>query len=105
MADESPPYAPEGTPPELGLAGWAKVLCSAVFVSGRDPDEAFANSGFFFMEPSDRPHVRAPRVDRDDRTVTLTWADSLSRAARFQGDQGCVIETEQGIAFTPVAVV
>ena len=27
-------YAPQGTPTELGIAGYAKVLCSAVFVSG-----------------------------------------------------------------------
>ncbi len=101
----SPPYAPEGTPVELGLAGWAKVLCSAVFVSGRDPDEAFVNSGFFFMEPSDRPLVSDRVIDRDSRAVTLTWADSISRTARFHGDQGCVIDTEAGIAFTPVSVV
>ena len=38
--------APEGiTPLALGLAGYAKVLCSAVFVSGREPAEAFKNSG------------------------------------------------------------
>ncbi len=27
-------YASAGTPLELGLAGYAKVLCSAIFVSG-----------------------------------------------------------------------
>jgi len=103
-APAQPPYAPEGTPPELGLAGWAKVLCSAVFVSGRDPDEAFVNSGFFFMEPSDRPRVTARTVDRDARSVTLTWADTLSRSASFHGDQGCVIDTEAGLRFEPVTV-
>ena len=28
-------FAPDGTPISLGLAGYAKVLCSAVFVSSR----------------------------------------------------------------------
>jgi len=43
-------FAPEGvTPISLGLAGYAKVLCSAVFVSQRDPAEAFKNSGFFLF--------------------------------------------------------
>lgn len=98
------PYAPEGTPPELGLAGWAKVLCSAVFVSGRDPDEAFVNSGFFFMEASDRPRVTGHEVDRQTRSVTLTWADTLSRSATYHGSQGCVIDTEDGIAFEPITV-
>ncbi len=99
------PYAPEGTPPRLGLAGWAKVLCSAVFVSGRDPDEAFVNSGFFFMEESDRPLVTRRDIDREARRVTLTWADTLSRSARYHDAQGCVIETDEGIQFTPVPVV
>lgn len=99
-----PAYAPPGTPPELGLAGWAKVLCSAVFVSGRDPDEAFVNSGFFFMEPSDRSAVTGRRVERETGVVTLEWADTLSRSARYHGSQGCVIETPDGIAFEPVTV-
>jgi len=103
-APAQPPYAPEGTPPELGLAGWAKVLCSAVFVSGRDPDEAFTNSGFFFMEPSDRPNVTGREVNRDTGSVTLTWADTLSRSASFHGDQGCVIDTGSGLGFEPVTV-
>jgi len=51
-------FAPEGvTPISLGLAGYAKVLCSAVFVSGRDPAEAFKNSGFFLFPDAERPGV------------------------------------------------
>jgi hypothetical protein len=42
-------YIPEGTPIDLGLAGYAKVICSAVFVSGRDVEEARYTSGFFMM--------------------------------------------------------
>ncbi|MGE5833441.1 MAG: hypothetical protein ACM4AI_03095, partial [Acidobacteriota bacterium] len=34
---------PQGTPTENGLAGFAKILCSAVFVSGRDADDAAKN--------------------------------------------------------------
>src|SRR5262245_49615267 len=40
---------PTGTQTENGLAGFAKILCSAVFVSGRDPAEAAKNSAYFFM--------------------------------------------------------
>ena len=38
-----------GTPLELGMAGYAKVLCSAVFVSQREIDEAAKVSGYFFV--------------------------------------------------------
>jgi hypothetical protein len=42
-------YRPVGAAQELELAGYAKVLCSAVFVSGRDPVEAVRNSGDVLM--------------------------------------------------------
>ena len=35
-APAAPIPSPLGTPTENGLAGFAKILCSAVFVSGRD---------------------------------------------------------------------
>src|SRR6266705_6408622 len=44
-------FAPDGTPIALGLAGYAKVLCSMVFVSGRDAAEVFENSGFVRKQP------------------------------------------------------
>ena len=52
FANWYPVTGPIGTHTELGLQGSAKVLCSAVFVSGRDPDEFAKNSGFWFM-PAD----------------------------------------------------
>ena len=54
-------FAPEGTPITLGLAGYAKVLCSAVFVSGREPAEAFENSGFFLFPDEHRAGRDATR--------------------------------------------
>jgi CubicO group peptidase (beta-lactamase class C family) len=103
---EESTYAPKGTPPELGLAGWAKVLCSAVFVSGRDANEAFRNSGYFLMGEADRPFVTVKTIDRAEKAVYLTYKDSLTRSARFYGDQGCIIDRQdaKGIAFTPVPV-
>ena len=97
-------YSPKGTRTELGLAGFAKILCSAVFVSGRDPNEAARNSAYFFM----------PRDEQDKVTWTINQASKLvrakfgetSREARFYGDQGCVIQQpgKAGVAFKPVAV-
>jgi CubicO group peptidase (beta-lactamase class C family) len=97
-------FAPEGTPIALGLAGYAKVLCSAVFVSGREPAEAFENSGFFLFPDDQRAGVTYA-VDRDRKLVRMTHG-STTRTAKFYGDQGCIIhpQNHDGIFFTPVAV-
>jgi CubicO group peptidase (beta-lactamase class C family) len=98
-------FAPEGiTPISLGLAGYAKVLCSAVFVSARDPAEAFKNSGFFLFPDEHRAGV-SYAVDRAQALVRMTHG-SITRTAKFYGDQGCIIHPEDhdGIYFTPVAV-
>lgn len=97
-------FAPEGTPISLGLAGYAKVLCSAVFVSGRAPEEAFRNSGFFLFPDDQRAGVRYA-VDREQRLVRMTHG-SITRTAKFYGDQGCIIHPQDhdGIYFTPVQV-
>jgi CubicO group peptidase (beta-lactamase class C family) len=94
---------PVGTTQELELAGYAKVLCSAVFVSGRDPAEAAKNSGDVLMA-SGRDRV-VWHVDHEQKSVRLTL-DGVTREARFYGDQGCIIQRADrpGIFFTPVAV-
>src|SRR6266513_1322105 len=97
-------FAPEGTPIELGLAGYAKVLCSAVFVSGRDTAEAFRNSGYFLF-PEDRRETVTYTVDREKKLVRMTDG-SVTRTAKFYGDQGCIIHPQdhEGIFFRPVSV-
>jgi CubicO group peptidase (beta-lactamase class C family) len=98
-------FAPEGvTPISLGLAGYAKVLCSAVFVSERDPAEAFRNSGFFLFPEEQRAGVTYA-VDRAQTLVRMTHG-STTRVAKFYGDQGCIIhpENHDGIYFAPVTV-
>jgi len=105
LAASAPAGAPPvGTPTELGLAGYAKVLCSAVFVSGRDPAEAARNSGYFFMPAGEGDKVTW-RVDRDRKRVRTTLG-STTRAAAFFGDQGCIIQPEDRdeIFFKPVPV-
>lgn len=97
-------YIPAGSPMELGLAGYAKVLCSAVFVSGRDPEEAARNSGYFMMPPelADKPTWT---IDRDRKVVRMTL-DGVTREAKYYGDQGCIIHQKDNprIFFTPVTV-
>ncbi len=100
----APAAPPVGTATELGLQGSAKVLCSAVFVSGREPDEFVANSGFWFMPAGEAEKVTWT-VDRGRKAVTTT-VGAISRSARFYGDQGCIIDRPgaSGVAFTPVPV-
>jgi CubicO group peptidase (beta-lactamase class C family) len=110
LAAQQPPrrpaaFAPEGvTPISLGLAGYAKVLCSAVFVSEREPAEAFRNSGFFLFPDEHRAGVTYA-VDRAQKLVRMTHG-SITRTAKFYGDQGCIIHPQDrdGIYFTPVPV-
>lgn len=93
-----PAPMPSGTPLELGLAGTAKVLCSAVFISQRVPQEAWENSAQAFMpdEHLDAGHSYAIDVPR--QTVTVSVPSGLARRARFVGDQGCIIGEPR---FTP----
>jgi len=97
-------FAPDGTPIALGLAGYAKVLCSAVFVSGREPAEAFENSGFFLFPADERRRVTYD-VDRRSQLVRMTHG-AVTRTAKLYGDQGCIIHPQDhdGIFFTPVPV-
>ena len=48
------PDIPYQSPASLGAASYAKILCSAVFVSGRDENEARKNSAYFLMAEPDR---------------------------------------------------
>lgn len=96
-------YAPSVTPPVLGLGGYTKVLCSAVFVSGRDPDEALRHSGYFMLAPSDRDEVAGYEVDREAKSVTMRMTDGTARTAAYYGDQGCVLHPvgHNGVFFQP----
>ena len=82
--------APPGDPLSHHTAGFAKTLCSAVFVTGLDPAFAAENVGFFSGPREHRAHVTAIDVDRGQRRVRLTLPDGVVRTARHNGDHGCV---------------
>ena len=75
-----------------------------MFVSERDPAEAFRNSGYFLFPDSLREGLTYA-VDRDRKLVRMTHG-GVTRMAKFYGDQGCIIHPQDhdGIYFTPVAV-
>jgi CubicO group peptidase (beta-lactamase class C family) len=99
---ESPP----GDPLEHSIAGFAKTLCSAVFITGLDPGDAAANVGFFTGPPADRAAVTDTVVDRATQTVRLTLQSGVVRVARRYGSQGCVAlaKGEDSVHFTPSTV-
>ncbi len=94
---------PEGSHTALGLAGYTKVMCSAIFVSGREPEEAFVNSGYFFM-PDENIEGVEYAIDYDSKSVTMTLGDSLRSTAQYYGDQGCILQTKDGLQFSPTEV-
>ena len=99
------PDIPYQSPTSLGAASYAKVLCSGVFVSGRDAEEVKQNSAYFLMVEPDRKKPITADVDRQAKRVRVTL-DNVTRTAAFYGDQGCVIHPvgHDGVHFTPVAV-
>ena len=95
---------PAGTHTENGLAGYAKILCSGVFVSGRAPEDVARGSAYFFMPQAEQEQVKWT-IDRDAQLARASLG-SVTREARYYGDQGCIINNPgtPGIHFTPIAV-
>lgn len=85
------PYVPPpGDPLEHYASGYAKVMCSAVFVTGLDPDFAAENVGFFTAPYEVRHQLGKPRIDRAARSVEVTVPNGAPRIAKRVGSQGCV---------------
>ncbi len=98
---------PPGDPLEHALAGFAKILCSAVFITGRDVEEAAENAGYFVSKPEERTTVTDTVVDMQNRAVHLTLDNRVTRTAKFYGDQGCVTLPvgADSVYFSPVKVI
>jgi CubicO group peptidase (beta-lactamase class C family) len=98
--------APPGDPLEHETAGLAKILCSAIFISGRDLATAMEEDGFFVASREMRGAITDTVVDRDAQAVRLTLAKGVTRGAKRFGDQGCVTLPRGAEApfFTPAAV-
>ena len=99
------PGFPPNDPQSWRLAGTAKVLCSSLFVSGRDEREARAHLTPYFLGAS-MDSITNVQVDRQRKLVRLTLANRITREAQLYGDQGCVIHQpgRDSVFFTPVRV-
>ena len=98
--------SPPGDPLSHHTSGFAKTLCSAVFVTGLDADFAAENVGFFSAPYEHRRHVVTREVDHDTRQVHLTLSNGVVRTAKYNGDHGCVTLPvgEDDVFFAPVDI-
>jgi CubicO group peptidase (beta-lactamase class C family) len=97
--------APPGDALEHAAAGFAKILCSAVFITGRDLATAIADDGFFVAPRAERRHLK-PALDAAGHAVSVTLPNGRTRTAKLVGDQGCVTlpANTPSVLFTPVPV-
>jgi CubicO group peptidase (beta-lactamase class C family) len=97
---------PPGDAIEHHAAGYAKIMCSSVFVTGLDPAFARENVGYFVAPYAERARLGTPEIDRAARTVTVTMPNGVKRVARQVGSQGCVALPigASDVSFTPSTV-
>ena len=103
---DTPYVPPPGDPLEHDTAGFAKIMCSAVFITGLDPAFAAENVGYFTSPYASRAKVGKPVVDRAARTVSVTIPNGVTLTARYFGSQGCVTLPvgAKSVSFTPEVV-
>lgn len=97
---------PPGDPLEHHAAGYAKIMASAVFITGLDPEFAAENVGYFTSPYAERAKLGKPVIDRARKAVHVTLPNGVVRTAIYLGDQGCVTlpRGQTAVNFKPVAV-
>src|SRR5437899_7570500 len=103
----STPYiAPPGDALSHHASGYAKIMCSAVFITGLDPEFAAENVGYFTSPYPERAKVGKPVIDRANQSVHITLPNGITRTAKYLGSQGCVTLPigQSSVNFTPVSV-
>jgi CubicO group peptidase (beta-lactamase class C family) len=101
------PYVPPPGDPLLHhTSGFAKVMCSAVFITGLGAEFAAENVGYFTGPYEERAKVGKPVIDRVAKEVRITLQSGVTRTAKYLGSQGCVTLPvgQTSVNFTPVAV-
>jgi len=87
---DTPYLPPPGDPLEHHTAGFAKIMCSAVFITGLDPEFAAENVGYFTSPYAERAKVGKPVIDRANQAVHITLPSGITRTAKYLSSQGCV---------------
>ncbi|SVC83554.1 uncharacterized protein METZ01_LOCUS336408, partial [marine metagenome] len=73
---------PPGDPISHFGAGFAKILCSNVFLAGLDPTFAAEHNGYFTAPYEDRSHVTDIHIDVESQRVQITLDNGITRTAR-----------------------
>ncbi len=99
--------APPGNPLEHHAAGFAKIMCSAVFITGLDPDFAAENVGYFTAPYDVRAKLGKPIIDFEKKTVQVTVPNGETRTAIYTVGQGCIALPIGGdkLFFAPKAIL
>jgi CubicO group peptidase (beta-lactamase class C family) len=97
---------PPGNPLEHHASGFAKTMCSAVFITGLDPDFAAENVGYFTAPYAERAKLGKPAIDRAAKSVSVGVPNGATLTAKYLGSQGCVTLPvgQTSVNFTPVKV-
>ena len=98
---------PPGDPLEHATSGYAKTMCSAVFITHLDPDVAAESVGYFTGPYELRKLVGKPVVDRVKQEVRITiLPNGPTLVARYYGSQGCITlpAAADTVYFNPVQV-
>ena len=101
------PYVPPpGDVLEHHTSGYAKTMCSAVFITGLAPEVAAESVGYFTGPYDQRQKVGKPVIDRDRKEVRITIPGGPTLKARYYGSQGCVTlpPNKDDVSFTPIEV-
>jgi CubicO group peptidase (beta-lactamase class C family) len=100
---DTPYVPPPGDALEHDTAGFAKVMCSAVFITGLAPDFAAENVGYFTGPYAERRKVGKPVIDRTAKAVHVTLPNGVTLTAKYLGSQGCVTlpAGQSSVNFTP----
>jgi len=103
---DTPYVPPPGDALEHHASGFAKIMCSAVFITGLDPEFAAENVGYFTSPYEARAKVGKPVIDRASQAVHITLPSGVTRTAKYLGSQGCVTLPigKSSVNFTPVPV-
>lgn len=102
---DTPYVPPPGDPLEHHASGFAKIICSAVFITGLAPEFAAENVGYFTSPYAERAKLGKPVIDRRAKAVHVSL-NGGTVTAKYLGSQGCVTlpAGQSSVSFVPVQV-